>query len=53
MKFIFFYFYKTALHIAVDKESKDIVQILLTYPEIDVNIKTIPPNPYLYSFQLN
>lgn len=41
MKFLIFFFNRTALHIAVDKENKDIVQILLAYPEIDVNIKTI------------
>lgn len=34
--------YKTALHIAVEKDSVDIVKLLLSHPKIDVNIKLIP-----------
>ena len=33
--------YKTALHIAVENKSTEIVQLLLSNPDIDVNIQTI------------
>ena len=33
---------KTELHIAVDKDSADIVKLLLSHSKIDVNIKLIP-----------
>ena len=41
MKFEFNLFYKTALIIATENENPEIVQLLLSRPEIDVNIKSI------------
>ena len=40
MKF-FLYIYKTALQLAVEKNSIEILKILLNHPDIDVNILTI------------
>lgn len=41
MKFHLMLFYKTALIQAVEKRNLEAVQILLDYPEIDVNMKSI------------
>ena len=41
MRFQFVIFHKTSIHIAVEKENIEILQILLSHPEIDVNAKTI------------
>lgn len=41
MKFYFFYFNKTALHIAVEKGFLEIVELLLSRDNLDVNIKNI------------
>lgn len=35
---LYFYFQKTALHIAVEKENVEIIQLLLSCGKIDVNI---------------
>ena len=37
-------FYKTALHIAVEKENVEIVQLLLSHDKIDINIQYISYN---------
>ena len=37
-------FYKTALHIAVEKENFEIVQLLLSHDKIDINIQSISYN---------
>lgn len=34
-------FYKTPLCIATDKENIELIQLLLTQPDIDINIKSI------------
>lgn len=41
MKFRFFLFHKTALHIAVEKQNKDVVQLLLACENVDVNVECI------------
>ena len=41
MKFINFFFQKTALHIAIMNENDKIVQLLLQHPKIDKSIKYI------------
>ena len=33
------HFYKTALHMAVEKENIEIIELLLSNPNIDINIK--------------
>ena len=41
MKFKNFYFEKTVLLIAVEKGNKEIIQLLLSIPEVDVNAHLI------------
>lgn len=36
-----FFFYKTPLCIAAEKENVELIQLLLTQPDIDVNVKSI------------
>lgn len=38
-KYQFFIFHKTALHIAVQKKNKKIIKLLISHPNIDINIK--------------
>lgn len=38
---IFFISYKTALHMAVEKEKLDIIQLLLNCPNLNVNLISI------------
>ena len=33
--------YQTALHIAIEKENIEIIQLLLSHPDIDINCKCI------------
>lgn len=40
MKFVF-HFHKAALHIAVEEENIEIIQLLLSYKDIDVNLAQI------------
>lgn len=49
MKFIL-YFQKTALHIAVEKNCANIVQLLLDHKDVDVNVKSIFINCNLIQF---
>lgn len=35
---IFSYFYKTALHVAIEKRNTEMVKLLLTCDRIDINI---------------
>ena len=46
MKFLFFEFYKAALHIAIEKGNLSIVQLLLSHKGIDVNNKSIILSQY-------
>ena len=41
MKFHFSDLNKTPLHIAVERNNTEIVQLLLLRPEIDINVKAI------------
>lgn len=41
MKFVNHYFYKTPLFLAIDKRNVEIVKLLLSNPEIEVNISCI------------
>ena len=41
MNKIIIYFYKTALNVAIEKNYSEIVRLLLTNDNIDVNIKNI------------
>lgn len=41
MKFFSYCFYSTPLHIASKKNNVEIVQLLLSHPEINVNVKSI------------
>lgn len=38
-KYQLFIFNKTALHIAVQKKNKKIIKLLISHPNIDINIK--------------
>lgn len=49
MKFDFYYFDKTPLCVAADKENLDIVKLLLKQPKIDANIKSISYNIFFSS----
>ena len=40
-KIVIFIFHKTPLHIAIEKENEKIVELLLSNPKIDLNIKSI------------
>mgnify|MGYP002475902605 CR=1 FL=1 len=44
--------YQTALHIAIENDNIEIVQLLLTNPQIDVNIKASISNCLLLKFQI-
>ena len=46
MKFLLLLFCKTALHIAVQKGNPEMVQLLLSRPEIDVNLSLILQKKY-------
>lgn len=50
MKFDFYYFDKTPLCVAADKENLDIVKLLLKQPKIDANIKSISNNIFSSRF---
>lgn len=52
MKFIYL-FNKTPLHIAIEKMNLPIVQLLLSNPKIDVNIKSIQNIMIFILFQNN
>lgn len=41
-----FFFYKTALIIAIEQENVEIVKLLLDHPDINVNIKSILNQPF-------
>lgn len=41
MKFLIFRFHKSPLYLAVEKENMDIIELLLSHPDIDVNFKNI------------
>lgn len=41
MKFLFKFFFKTAIHIAVEKENIEMIQLLLDNSKVDVNLKSI------------
>ena len=41
MKFSFFSFYKTPLHIAIEKENIDIIKLLLSNEKLNVNLKSV------------
>lgn len=44
MKFLIFYFQKAAIHIAIEKENIEIVKVLLSKDETDVNAIMIISN---------
>ena len=44
---IIIYFYKTALYLAIEKENIEIIKLLLTRDNIDVNIPYIPNQFYI------
>lgn len=50
IKFKFITFNKTALFIAIEKESSDIVQLLLANKNINVNLKSISIVLFEYHF---
>lgn len=39
--FLFLFFHKTALYMAVEKENPEIVELLLACKNIDVNMKSV------------
>lgn len=41
IKFLFVFIHKTALHLAIEKENIEIIQLLLNNDKIDVNSKAI------------
>ena len=38
---LYYFFYKTALYLAVEKENLEIIKLLLTKDDIDVNINYV------------
>lgn len=46
MIFILILIYKTLLSLAIEKEYIEIIQMLLSYPGIDVNMKFISTNNF-------
>ena len=44
----FFSIYRTALHVAVEKENLEIVKLLLSNKNIDINQRSILKNTFLY-----
>lgn len=41
MKFLFIYFNKTSLHVGIERGNPDIIRLILSRPETDVNAKSI------------
>lgn len=52
MKFVQI-FNKTALYIAVEKKNKEMIQLLLTRPDININDLSMIFNSFSFSFDLN
>lgn len=52
MNEVFDFIYKTSLHIAVEKRNNEIINLLLSKQEIDVNIKSIADFHILYHFKI-
>lgn len=52
MKFVHI-FNKTALYIAVEKKNKEMIQLLLTRPDININDLSMIFNSFSFSFDLN
>ena len=49
--FEYFIFSNTALHIAIEKENIEVIKILLSDPNIDVNVKAIQNKRFLCNFE--
>lgn len=41
MKFYIYFFQKTALYYAIEKENLEVIQLLLEYGKININLKNI------------
>lgn len=53
MKFHLYYFHKTLLNIAVEKQNIEIVNLLFKNKGLDVNITSIFFNEYLFCSNIN
>lgn len=54
MKFFLNSFYRTPLHLAIEKGHKEIVQLLMDSPKIDVQVKSVfILNKFLYHSKSN
>lgn len=53
MKFHLYYFHKTLLNIAVEKQNIEIVNLLFKNKGLDVNIPSIFFNKYLFCSNIN